>query len=97
MYSAQGADRRKPQFATEVHYRFAVTAALEPSVILRVMEMFAQRDLIPDRFNCRRTGGPEPALHIEVCVAGLDRQQAEHLALRMRNIMPVTSVMLDWD
>jgi acetolactate synthase small subunit len=74
-----------------------VMAAAEPSVLSRVIGLFAQRDLIPHRLDCRRIDGPEPALQIEVSVAGLDRQHAEHLALRMRNIMPVTGVLLDWD
>lgn len=97
MFSAPTADCQHPQFATEVHYRYMIMAAAEPSVLSRVIGLFAQRDLIPDRFNCQQTAGSEPALHIEVSVAGLDHQHAEHLALRMRNITPVTSVLLDWD
>lgn len=97
MFSVKTADCRNPQSNSEVHYRYTVTAAVEPSAALRVLEMFAQRDLIPNQLICRQIDGPEPSLHIEVSVAGLDHQHAEHLALRMRNIMPVTGVLLDWD
>jgi acetolactate synthase small subunit len=96
MYSAQSADRRKSQFATEVHCRYMVMAEIEPSVLPRIVALFAQRDLIPSRLYCQQCGGPKPVLQIEISVAGLERQHAEHLALRMRNIAPVTKVMLDW-
>lgn len=101
MFTAQNTDCRsqnfhEPRFLAAPCYHFAVTSAREPSVLLRVLELFAMRDLIPAKVRCQHTDGPEPGLRIEVSVAGLERQQAEHLALRMRNIAPVTNVMLDW-
>lgn len=76
-------------------YRYAVTSAVEPSVLARVVEMFTLRDLVPTAVSCRQVARSEPCLRIDVEVSGLDPQHAEHLALRMRNLMPVISVLLD--
>ncbi len=95
MSIVQAAECRKPETQTKYHY--VVTAAAEPSVMQRVAELFTLRDLIPDRFECRHIDDDEPTLHLEVAVSGLERQHAEHLAMRLRNIMPVTGVLLDWD
>ena len=76
-----------------LHYR--LRALREPSVLSRVIEMFALRDLIPDRVECRLGGADGQELLIDVVVQDLDVTHGEHMAQRMRNIVPVTAVMLD--
>jgi len=82
-----------PAAAPEL-WRYRVAAVLEPSVLPRVLELFTLRDLLPTEVNCRQVMTAEPELRIDVAVTGLDAQHAEHLAQRMRTMMPVTSVLL---
>jgi len=82
-----------PAAALEL-WRYRVAAVLEPSVLPRVLELFTLRDLLPTEVNCRQVMATEPELRIDVAVIGLDAQHAEHLAQRMRTMMPVTSVLL---
>jgi len=57
----------------------------------RVMEYFAKRDLVPERFLMR--AGAE-TLAIEVDVAGLDEAAAGHIARCLANIAEVERVAL---
>ncbi|MFO0985757.1 MAG: hypothetical protein U1F37_00090 [Alphaproteobacteria bacterium] len=57
----------------------------------RVMEYFAKRDLVPERFVMR--AGAE-ILAIEVDVAGLDEAAAGHIARCLANIAEVERVAL---
>jgi hypothetical protein len=57
----------------------------------RVMEYFAKRDLIPERFLLR--AGAQ-TLAIEVDVAGLDEAAAGHIARCLANIAEVERVAL---
>ena len=75
-------------------FRYHVAAAEDPSVLARVLELFVLRDLIPHEVSCRRVVREAPELHMELEVAGLEPGHAEHLAQRMRNMMPVLSVLL---
>jgi hypothetical protein len=95
--SDQRSDQRyvTRQAVAEAVYCYAVTASVEPSVLSRVIELFTLRDLIPAAVSCRQVRRNEPELRIDVEVSGLDAQHAEHLALRMRNMLPVISVLLD--
>ncbi len=57
----------------------------------RVIEYFAKRDLVPERFLLR--AGAE-TLAIEVEVAGLDEAAARHIARCLANIAEVERVAL---
>jgi hypothetical protein len=57
----------------------------------RVMEYFAKRDLVPERFLVR--AGAE-TLAIEVDVTGLDEAAAGHIARCLANIAEVERVAL---
>ena len=76
-------------------FRYTVTSAVEASVLARVIELFTLRDLIPTAVSCQQMQRQDPEMRIDVEVSGLDTQHAEHLALRMRNMMPVMNVLLD--
>jgi len=57
----------------------------------RVMEAFAKRDLVPERFDCR--AGAD-TLAIDVEVAGLEPATAQHIARCLANITEVERVAL---
>jgi acetolactate synthase small subunit len=69
---------------------YAVRARTEPGVMPRVLELFAKRGLVPHHW--RSTASPE-ALAIEVQIAGLDRDMADHIGRSMRQIVGIESVL----
>jgi len=74
---------------------FSIQADADPSVMPRVLELFAKRGLIPCRWHSDlegRTGGPDE-LVIDLQVTGLNRQQVDHVANSIRGMVPVTSVL----
>jgi hypothetical protein len=77
-------------------YHFVITAEIEPSVLMRVLELFALRNIVPSRVESHLVEDSEAGLRIAVSATGIEQAEAENLALRMRNIMPVSQVMLDW-
>lgn len=82
----------RPQPGT---HSFLIQAQPEPSVLLRVLELFALRGLLPSEVTCKRTGEKNVGLHIHIAIDGLPPQKAAHLAARMRNFIPVSRVVLD--
>ena len=69
---------------------FSVQAAPDPGVMPRVLELFAKRALVPHRLHGSVSG---TVLAVEVQVAGLTRDQAEHAAACLRNILGVERVL----
>lgn len=82
---------------TEPAFRFCVRAAVDPSVLSRVVELFALRNLVPLSVSCRLDGRREPELRIDLDVRGLADNEAEHIARRIDQFMPVISVLLERD
>ncbi len=72
---------------------FSVRAAADSSVLSRVVELFALRDLLPERIRCERRAD-DAGVAIDLEVRGLTVQQADHLACRMRTFPAVTGVLL---
>lgn len=72
--------------------RFSVHACPEPGVMPRVLELFAKRGLVPDRFASRIVR-PGMSLTIDVEIAGLDREVVEYVASCMRQIAGVELVL----
>ena len=72
------------------HARFLVQARAEPGVMPRVLELFAKRGLIPQRWNSTVS---EQALHIDVQITGLDRDIVDYIARCMRQIVGVETVL----
>ncbi len=70
--------------------QFTVQAEAEPSVLPRVLEPFALRNLVPLAVHCRRT---RSGMRIEVTVAGLEPNVVEHLTLRLSQLVPVETVL----
>ncbi len=69
---------------------FTVQAEAEPSVLPRVLEPFALRNLVPLAVVCRRE---RSGMRIEVAVAGLETRVVEHLTCRLNQLVPVETVL----
>ncbi len=70
---------------------FEVAAMAEPGVLIRILELYALRDLVPHRVRSRIVGD---RLLIEVEVAEVDDGEAERIAAKIRANVLVTSVRL---
>jgi hypothetical protein len=82
MYAA---DRSSPTL-----WFFSVHAAPEPSVMPRLLDLFAKRGLVPRRLHA---GADEHALAVDLQVAGLDDAQADRVAALMRQTVGVERVL----
>ncbi|HLY45676.1 MAG TPA: hypothetical protein VKQ73_08860 [Stellaceae bacterium] len=69
---------------------FSLQARAEPGVMPRVVELFAKRGLVPQKWHSTAFGS---ALTIEVQIAGLGRELADYIARCMRQITGVESVL----
>lgn len=72
---------------------FTVRASVEPQIVLRVLNPFAVRELVPDLLRARRLGD-ELVIHIEQ--SGLDEAGAIYLAEKLRTLIPVRHVDLEF-
>ncbi|MCR9213050.1 MAG: hypothetical protein NXI13_04990 [Proteobacteria bacterium] len=72
--------------------QFVIRADIEPSVLPRILENFALRNLTPLHLSAKQDNGE---LTIELTVEGLSNTEEAHLQLRLQNILPVNSVNLD--
>jgi acetolactate synthase small subunit len=75
-------------------HHFLIQAQPDPSVLSRVLELFALRCLLPTEVAYKRTGEGDGELQIHISVENITPEKAAHLATRMRNIIPVTRVVL---
>src|SRR5436309_236126 len=69
---------------------FSLQARAEPGVMPRVVELFAKRGLVPQRWHSAVSG---EALTIDVQIAGLDRDLCGYIARCMRQITGVETVL----
>src|ERR1043166_2196011 len=69
---------------------FSVQAAAEPGVMPRILELFAKRGLVPQKWRSTVSG---TALAIDVQMGGLGRDTADYLARCMRQIVGVDAVL----
>ena len=72
---------------------FSVSAAVDPSVMPRVLAVFAQLGLIPDKWYSMVGGPGAGKLHIDIQMGRLNGSQVEHLAQSIRRIVLVESVL----
>jgi hypothetical protein len=59
----------------------------------RVLEVFAQRSLVPTRWHSTASAGNAQGLQIDIQVAGLEPGLGEYLARRMRRLVNVDYVL----
>jgi len=69
---------------------FSVQARAEPGVMPRVVELFAKRGLVPQKWHSTVSG---EALMIEVQIGGLGRDLSGYIARSMRQIVGVETVL----
>ena len=72
---------------------FFVSAAVDPSVMPRVLGVFAQLGLVPDKWYSVIDGRDPDELCIDIQMGGLNGSQAEHLAQSIRRIVSVETVL----
>ena len=71
---------------------FSVHAQAEPGVMPRLLELFAKRGLVPERWNSAVVR-PAMRLAIDIEVTGLERDVVEYVANCMRQIAGVELVL----
>mgnify|MGYP001371844639 CR=1 FL=1 len=72
---------------------FTVRAQPTPDVLLRVLDVFARRNLVPERWASLRTGPERAHLVFEIEIADMAEPVAERIAASMRQIVNVDSVV----
>ena len=84
---AQNLSRQYPTACYSVH------APVDPSVMPRVMEIFAKRGLVPTRWHSSICGDRGGELQIDIQMTDLEPGLAERLAASMRQLFCVRSVL----
>ena len=69
---------------------FSVLARPEPGVMPRVVELFAKRGLVPQKWH---SAASPSALSIEVQIGGLEHDVADYIGRCMRQIVGVETVL----
>jgi len=72
---------------------FSVHAASDPSVMSRVLGLFAKRGLVPSRLHSDVTGPEGGLLVIDIQMTGMDAGLAGYMARCMRQIPAVECVL----
>jgi len=71
---------------------YAVRASADPHVVLRLLNFFAQRDLVPDAVRVRRLGDE---IGVVIEQPGVSEHTATVIAEKMRSLVAVSSVELE--
>lgn len=74
-------------------YAFLIDAASERDILLRVLNVFALRQVAPESIQMNRD--PDGAA-IRIEAAGLTHPQAEYLVDKLRNLQAMRAVGLGW-
>jgi len=75
-------------------YCYSVRADAEPSVLPRLLELFAKRGLIPASLHSRCHDHASGTLQVDIEMAGLDWDLADYLQRCMRQIVGVELVLV---
>jgi acetolactate synthase small subunit len=81
----------EPDYSATAH--FSVHARAEPGVMPRVLELFAKRGLVPERWHSA-IARSEMNLTIEIEIGGLGCDTIEYVASCMRQIIGVELVLV---
>ncbi|MGE0259132.1 MAG: hypothetical protein AB7H71_03445 [Alphaproteobacteria bacterium] len=68
---------------------FSIHAPAEPGVMPRVLELFAKRGLVPQRWS---SAASDTGLSIDIRMTGLDPEAADYISRCMRQIRGVETV-----
>jgi acetolactate synthase small subunit len=72
---------------------FAIHAEAAPGVMPRVLELFAKRNLVPDRWHSDRVGPDGRELAIDLQVQGLSADLTDYIARCLRQLHDVQTVL----
>ncbi len=72
---------------------FAIHAEAEPGVLPRVLQLFAKRSLVPERWHSDRVGPGGRELAIDLQVGGLTPELTDYLARCLRQLHSVETVL----
>jgi len=72
---------------------YSIRAAADPGLMSRVLETFAKRGLVPDRWHSDLVGEARDELSIDLQVTGLDPHTSGFIAARLRQIWGVEAVL----
>ena len=72
---------------------FSIQAEAEPTVMPRILELFAKRGLIPSRWHADLGGRRRDELTIDFQVEGLSQDRVEVIAHGIRQMVSVTNVL----
>ena len=86
--------RRSPSPAAAGVFCFSIQAEAEPSVMSRVLELFAKRNLVPSRWVSDVIGPAGRELSIDLQVRGLSGETAHYVARCLRQLHYVDSVLI---
>ena len=78
--------------ATADTCRFSLQASAEPGVMPRVLELFAKRGLVPDRWHSV-VARPGMTLSIDIEIGGLENDTVAYVANCLRQIAGVELVL----
>ena len=81
-----------PTAGPATHARFSVQARAEPGVMPRILELFAKRGLVPQRWHSALSELEPAVLTIEIEAAGLPGDAVGYVADCMRGITGVERV-----
>jgi acetolactate synthase regulatory subunit len=76
--------------ASPINISFLLQARAEPGIMPRVLELFAKRGLVPDKWHSAAAGS---ALTIDVEMSRLGRDLGDYIARCMRQIVGVEIVL----
>ncbi|MCP5366991.1 MAG: hypothetical protein H6907_05380 [Hyphomicrobiales bacterium] len=72
---------------------FSVHAAADPSVLPRVVQVFARRGLVPSQMYGTLCGPGDGELQVDLQLKGADRDTATRLAAELRTLVAVECVL----
>ena len=72
---------------------FSILAEAEPGVLPRVLELFAKRNLVPQRWHSDRVGHGGRELAIDLQVEGLTAELTDYIARCLRQVWGVGTVL----
>lgn len=83
-----------PARRTNPVHCFAVSGMADPGLQPRIMEQWAKRGFMPDRWHCARTGVDGSDVYIDIETSELDHALAMQIAEAMRTIFGVSQVLV---
>ena len=73
--------------------RFSLKACSEPGVMPRVLELFAKRGLVPQKWHSVTFGPGDGTLKIDLEIRGVEPDSIDYVANCMRGIAGVETVL----